>query len=85
MSNSNKIIVGLLGAAVAGVAIGMLLAPEKGSEARKKIAETANDLASRVGEWISTGKDKAQDVANTVGQKAQQAADRAQNLHEQMS
>ena len=85
MANSNKIILGFLGAAVAGLAIGMLLAPEKGTDARKKIVDTANDLASRVGEWISTGKEKAQDVANTVGQKAHQAADRAQNLQERMS
>jgi gas vesicle protein len=85
MSNSNKIILGLVGAAAVGVAIGILLAPEKGSDARKKIADTASDIASRVGEWVSAGKDKAQDFANTVGQKAEQAVDQAANLQERMS
>lgn len=85
MTNSNKIILGLVGAAAIGVAIGILLAPEKGSDARKKIAETANDIASRVGEWVNTGKEKAQDLGNTVGQKASQAVDQAANLQQSMS
>lgn len=85
MTNPNKIILGLLGAAAAGVAIGILLAPEKGSDARKKIAETANDIASRMGEWVNTGKEKARDVANTVGQKANEAAGQAERFQENMS
>jgi len=85
MTNSNKIILGLVGAAAVGIAIGILLAPEKGSDARKKIAETANDIASRVGEWVNTGKDKAEDLANTVGQKANQAVDKAEKVQERMS
>jgi len=85
MTNSNKIILGLVGAAAVGIAVGILLAPEKGSDARKKIAETANDIASRVGEWVNTGKDKAEDLANTVGQKANQAVDKAEKVQERMS
>jgi gas vesicle protein len=85
MTNSNKIILGLVGAAAVGIAIGILLAPEKGSDARKKIAETANDIASRVGEWVNTGKDKVEDLANTVGQKANQAVDKAEKVQERMS
>jgi len=85
MTNSNKIILGLVGAAAIGVVFGILLAPEKGSDARQKIAETANDIASRVGEWVNTGKEKAQDLANTAGQKANQGFDEAANLQERMS
>jgi len=85
MSNSNKIILGLVGAAAVGVAVGILLAPEKGSDARKKIAETANDIASRVGEWVNTGKDKANEFASSVGDKANQAVNEASNLKERLS
>ncbi len=85
MTNSNKIILGLVGAAAVGIAIGILLAPEKGSDARKKIAETANDIASRVGEWVNSGKEKAEDLANTVGQRANQAVDKAEKVQERMS
>ena len=37
MTTTSKIALGILGAAAAGVVIGLLLAPEKGSEMRQKI------------------------------------------------
>lgn len=61
MSKPIKIILGLLGAAAAGMAIGILLAPEKGGEVRKKISAKASDFASRIGDLINTGKEKLQD------------------------
>lgn len=66
MSNSNKVILGLLGAAVAGLAIGILLAPDKGGEIRKKIADRANDIASRIGEFVSEGKDKVESAEKNL-------------------
>ena len=66
MENSSKIILGLLGAAAAGIAIGMLMAPDKGSEIRKKLSDKAGDLASRVGDLVTYGKDKFEEVAGTV-------------------
>lgn len=70
MRNSGKIILGLLGAAAAGVAIGMLLAPEKGSEIRRRIGEKAGDLASRVSDLVSYGKDKLDEMASAVTEQA---------------
>ena len=66
MTSTSKIILGVVGAAAVGVAIGMLLAPEKGADIRKKISDTASDLAGKVGDMITTGKEKLTDVANTV-------------------
>ena len=43
MTSTSKIILGIVGAAAVGVAIGMLLAPEKGADIRKKISDTACD------------------------------------------
>ena len=60
MSSPNKIILGLLGAAAIGVALGILLAPESGGEVRKKIADKASDIASRIGDLINSGKEKLQ-------------------------
>jgi gas vesicle protein len=70
MENSSKIILGMLAAAAAGVAIGMLVAPDKGSELRKKISDKAGDLASKVGDLVSYGKEKWEDVAGAVTKQA---------------
>ena len=70
MTTTSKIIFGLLGAAAAGIAIGMLLEPEKSAEIRKKIGDTASDLASRVGDMITSGKEKISEIANTVSNQS---------------
>ncbi|MEO6720506.1 MAG: YtxH domain-containing protein [Ferruginibacter sp.] len=86
MSNPNKIILGLIGAAAVGVVVGMLLAPEKGGEVRQKIADKASDIASRIGEIITSGKEKLSEAGETVANKARnfsgdinQRADAAKN------
>ncbi len=70
MTSTSKIILGVLGAAAAGIAIGMLMAPEKGADMRKKIGETATDLAGRVTDLIASGKEKISEVASTVTKQA---------------
>ncbi len=47
MTTKNKVLLGILGAAAAGVVIGLLVAPDKGSDTRKKLRKTA-------GEWQIT-------------------------------
>lgn len=63
MSGNNTKLIGalLLGAAV-GVAIGVLLAPDKGAETRKKIAEDAEDLKHEAEEEV-------QEVINAIKKK----------------
>ena len=46
--STQKIIVGTLSAALAGVVVGLLIAPAKGSETRQKIADTAEDLREKL-------------------------------------
>ena len=48
MSENGKLIAALLGGAVAGVAIGLMLAPDKGDESRKKFADAANEFTDKV-------------------------------------
>ena len=66
MTNTSKIILGVVGAAAVGVAIGMLLAPEKGSDIRKKITDTAGDLVDKVTDMVAAGKEKIAEVTNSV-------------------
>lgn len=54
--NQNTLLSFIIGAA-AGVAAGMLLAPYSGTESRKKIVKSANDLAGKVGDqWSGTAE-----------------------------
>ncbi len=86
MTSTSKIILGLLGAAAAGIAIGMLMAPEKGADIRKKISDTANDLADKVGDMIDAGKEKISEITGTVTKQAEglagDAARRADKVKE---
>jgi gas vesicle protein len=45
MSSTTKIVLGMMAAAAAGAAVGLLFAPEKGSDTRKRIKDNFN-------EWI---------------------------------
>lgn len=51
-------IIGLAAAALAGVAAGMLLAPEKGKDLRKKIADEGLKFTNKVKETLKPEKSK---------------------------
>ncbi|MBO9561853.1 MAG: YtxH domain-containing protein [Niastella sp.] len=69
MTTTTKVLLGIVGAAAAGVVIGMLVAPEKGSDLRKKIKTNANDWASQLSDLFHAGKEKAEDLASEAGNK----------------
>jgi gas vesicle protein len=46
--STSKVLLSLLVGAVAGAAVGILFAPDKGSETRRKISEESNDLANNL-------------------------------------
>jgi len=59
-SNSTGKLIGavLLGAAI-GAALGILFAPEKGSETRKKLVKGLHDLADELGDTMQQDKETA--------------------------
>jgi gas vesicle protein len=73
MTTRNKVLLGILGAAAAGVVIGLLIAPEKGSDTRKKIKNTAGDWADNLGSLWNKGKRMAEDGLEEVRHKGRQA------------
>lgn len=70
-------ILGLLAATAAGIAIGILIAPEKGADMRKKIVDKANDLGTKAGDIISAGKDKLTELSGKVANQAEIVANDA--------
>jgi gas vesicle protein len=57
MNTTTKVILGLTVAAAAGAAIGMLLAPEKGSDLQKKIKDGTSDWLSNFSSLLLAGKE----------------------------
>ena len=53
MTKSTKIALGLLGAAAAGLVVGLLIAPETGKDIRKKIKDKTGDLTDQLGDLIA--------------------------------
>jgi gas vesicle protein len=66
MNNNSKILLGLLVGAAIGGALGILLAPDKGSETRRRIVEKGNDLGDSLSSFSDTVKDKFNDVVDGV-------------------
>ncbi len=82
-NNTSALLTFILGAA-AGVAAGMLLAPFSGQESRRKIADTANGLAGKAGDWANQAgtqlndlKANASSTINKVVEKAEQMTGKA--------
>ena len=69
MNTTSKVLLGILGAAAAGVVIGMLVAPEKGKETRKRLRKTAEDWADSMSHLWSRGKAAAEEAANDLKDK----------------
>lgn len=57
MNNNSKVLLALLGGVAAVMAIGILLAPDKGEETRKKVSNAARKFTDKVKEGIKTVND----------------------------
>ncbi|MDI9868796.1 YtxH domain-containing protein [Flectobacillus roseus] len=64
MTKNTKIALSLFAAAAAGAVVGMLLAPEKGKDLRKKIKDGTGNLTDDLLSTLKTGKSKLQEVTN---------------------
>ncbi|MFN7043604.1 MAG: YtxH domain-containing protein [Flavobacterium sp.] len=62
MKNSN-VLLGVLGGVAIGAVLGVLFAPAKGSETRKKIADKGGDLTDSIKESVNKFSEK---IAQTV-------------------
>jgi len=82
MTTKSKIILGLVGAAAAGVLVGLILAPEKGTDLRKKIGETAGDWAGQLSDLFTNAKGE---FDNLTKKGAKAASDTANKYNESFS
>lgn len=59
MNDNSKVVVALLAGLAAGAALGLLFAPEKGSDTRDKLSESLKDFGDSI-------KDRAADEINNL-------------------
>ena len=89
MNSTGKVLLAIIGAAAAGAIIGMLVAPEKGSDLRKKIADTTGDWSNQLSQLLAQGKEQLQNLKNTATNEAEnvtgEAEDRYNKVRERVS
>ena len=70
MNTTSKVILGILGAAAAGVVIGLLVAPEKGKDTRKRLKKTAEEWADSMSHLWARGKEATDNIGKDMKEKA---------------
>ncbi|WP_428653141.1 YtxH domain-containing protein [Runella sp.] len=79
MTSNSKIVLGLATAAAAGAVIGLLFAPEKGTEIRDKVRETANGFASDLLDALQRGRQQYTEIKDNVEDKAKELKSKAED------
>ncbi len=80
MNSNAKTILGIMAAGAVGVAIGMLLAPEKGSDMRKSLKEKAEDMNDTLCDLIESGKELIESGKEKLAGVKDQAMSKAEDL-----
>jgi gas vesicle protein len=84
MTSTAKVILGIIGAATAGVVIGMLVAPEKGSELRTRIKRTAGDWAGQLGDLFASAQEEAAEIKDKAVSAARNVKANADRMKESL-
>jgi len=73
--STGKVLLGVLGGVAAGALLGILFAPAKGSETRRKISKKGEDFTDAI-------KEKFDDLIQTITEKFENLKEEASDLTE---
>ena len=69
--NAQKVLIGALSGLVAGVAIGMLVAPAEGKETRQRISDTAENLKRKLRQLRGVTMDELDELKDIVERESE--------------
>jgi gas vesicle protein len=79
--STSKILLGFVAGAAVGAAIGILFAPDKGTETRRKISEQGNDLADNLKGKFSDLVDGVKDKFSSMKSEAEDVAEKGYSAY----
>ncbi len=82
--NAGKLILSIAAGVAAGAVIGILLAPDKGSETRRKISEKSNEYADNLKTKFNDFVESMLDKFDSVKSEAENIAHRGMNKAEEV-
>lgn len=74
MNNNSKILVALAAGIAAGAVLGVLFAPEKGADTRKKILDQGKKMSDDVKNKFSKSMEKLNDLKDGLKEKVEEFA-----------
>ncbi|PWT72713.1 MAG: YtxH domain-containing protein [Bacteroidetes bacterium] len=74
--NASKILLSFVAGAAIGAALGVLFAPDKGTETRKKIADKSHDVADSIKDGFNDFVDGIKDKFKQVKSDAEDVAEK---------
>jgi gas vesicle protein len=75
MNTSGKILAAVAAGIAAGAVLGILFAPDKGSETRRKMNEKGKKFADDVKDKFNKGKEKFNDLKEDIEKKVKETAE----------
>ncbi len=76
MKNTSNVLIGLLAGLAAGAALGILLAPDKGSETRDKLSQSLKDLGDSIKDTAADQIQKLTDAKDQIISKVKGDAEK---------
>ncbi len=71
MNSTSKVLLTVIGAAAVGAVIGLLVAPEKGTELRHRLQSAAGDWADQLVDLVNSSREKMGEVKGELKARAE--------------